>query len=87
MAIEDFRGRWMYYEILYENGDSDYLRDIIECCLGEHKEGLLFKGKGKYAGQIFVLKYDEDDFCYKRSADLEEKNVNWLLWGMLEYVG
>ena len=83
MVIGDLRCYWMHYRIFYENGGSDNLVNILECCMGEHKDGLIFKGKGKYGGQVFVLKCDEDDCCYKRSADLEEKMSAGFL-GILE---
>jgi len=59
------------------------LIDIFEACLGAHKEGLLFKGIGEFNNQALIVKYDNQSILYLRSADFEEKNVEWIKMGIL----
>lgn len=76
MDLEDFRRYWKILWLSPDMGEDEPLTDFLKECLGEHKGGLLFQGKGREEGNLLVLKC-EDRECLRKNGD-DWENIGFL---------
>lgn len=75
--------------VLAEDNRQTQLKDIFSYCLSEKYGGVLFIGKGKFDGEAFILKLDEEErlqnyFEPQKCFYLDDKETDeWKIFGTL----
>ena len=86
MNPDYFNINWKHFVLIGIGHDSSDrpLTDFLESCAGAVRGGLLFYGKNDYAGEVLILKCDEEWNCYQRVNNTDDDDKDWKLIGYLE---
>lgn len=83
MTLQEFHENW-HNLILQDDDEERSLVVFLKECLGEHRGGLLFEGRGREKDRMLVLKCDEDDNCYRLREGADGINDrDWQWFGFL----
>lgn len=86
MTCRYFQEQWENLTLVGAKDDVP-LKAFLKDCLGEHRGGLLFIGRGTQDGNTFILRVDDQDDCYRRVADSGDEGQDWRWLGALVYEG